>query len=76
MIMSKIVYCDRCGRSGTVAKGYVLPENWHCRDLNNRCTALCPFCNALLTSTIDRILDGLSVNIPELEHKPIKEGQD
>ena len=79
----RIIYCDRCGVSIFEPLNKFVTENagivsYHSKDYMKTVGGkdLCPHCYAVYNTMIQRFIDGESVNIPEVENKPLKGGDE
>lgn len=72
----RLLVCDRCGRTefkeGNKCETYKWNGAWWTLiSGEDNGKSLCPACKALLESVTESIIQGKSVSIPELEHRPI-----
>ena len=79
----RIIYCDRCGVSTFEYLNKLVTENacvvaYHEKNYMKTVGGkdLCPHCHAVYNTMIQRFIDGESVNIPEVENRPLKGGDE
>lgn len=79
----RIIYCDRCATSTFEPLNKFVTENtgivaYHEKNYMKTVGGkdLCPHCHAVYNTMIQRFIDGESVNIPEVENRPLKGGDE